>query len=305
MLDENFESQTPHGKPELPQPTGKSFKDQLVDMLNGIDRQLLEAGKKLTEIVPKERNFNIITEKLPSGVHIKLKHKKTGEEKDLNSFLPPKHFFGDGKEFYFSYSKELRKIFFPRDELPFRGFLLALFHEIGHAHEKQEHDVSTWETLRALYEAVPQWVKNIRMIKETQQKGKENETPMHRLVSLPAEVLLPVGAFLPQWYLDKKSRFEAQSERNAWAFALKSLRKLKREGYDVFAGFENAGELREYVAYFLYTYDTGLFMDKLTRGDLRGAERIGEKPFFSRKSAGRNRVWFSKTEDKIVDQKTK
>lgn len=217
--------------------------------------------------------------------------------------MPPKHFFEEGEQF--SYSKELRKIGFPENQLQFRGFLLALFHEIGHAHEKQEHAVSTWETLRALSQGVPQWIKSIRIIKETQQKGKENETPMYRIVSLPAEVLLPVEAFLPQWYLDKKSRFEAKSERNAWTFALKSLRKLKKEGYDVFAGFKNVGEIGEFVSYYLYTYDTGLFMEKLALGDLRGAERVGEKPFFSRKSAGHNRVWFSNTQSNIAGQKIK
>ena len=161
--------------------------------------------------------------------------------------------------------------------MEYRGFLLSLFHEIGHSHEKQEHSVTTWDSLKALWEGVSKLVKSIRLKKEEQESkgGKKN---VYKVTSLPAEALLP------QWYLDKRSHSKAKSERGAWAYALRSLRKLQQEGYNVFAGFGNIAQIRAYVTYYLYTYDMELFMKKMMSGDLREVQKLRNHSLFWKKS---------------------
>jgi hypothetical protein len=53
-----------------------------------------------------------------------------------------------------------------------------------------------------------------------------------------------------------------QSERNAWAFALKTLRQLESKGYNVFGGFKDDTEIEEFVHFCLYTYDWDLIRSK-------------------------------------------
>jgi hypothetical protein len=173
-----------------------------------------------------------------------------------------------------------KEIGFPENQIEFRGFLLALFHEIGHSYEILEHPATKWETLKALTEGISKWIKSLRIT-------KDKEKNAYNITSLPAKALLP------NWYLDKKSEMEAKSERDAWAYSLNSLRKFNQDGYNVFAGFENTAQIRAYVEYCLYTYDTELFMRKLMSGDLEGVEKLSEKSLFSKSSKKRNRIVMS------------
>jgi len=280
-MSENYEIYRSHIEPEKPKDDEKKFKDELGEAIGKMYEQLREKGKNLREVTPQDRNFDIELQETEKGVNLCLKHKDGGEEKDLNIFLPSEHFFG--KDETFIYRGREKKIGFPENELEFRGFLLSLFHELGHSHEKQEHSITTWDTLKALWEGVSKWAKSIR-IKKEEQESEQGKKSVYRITSLPAEALLP------QWYLDKRSHSEAKSERDAWAYALRSLRKLKQEGYDVFAGFDNVDQIRAYVAYCLYTYDTELFMKKLMSGDIRDVQKLREQPPFWKKSKMYNRV---------------
>lgn len=101
---------------------------------------------------------------------------------------------------------------------------------------------------------------------------------------------LDTDSLLPQWYLNKRAKSDAQSERDAWAYALRSLRELERDGYDVFAGYKNVAQIRAYVAYCLYTYDTDLFMKRLMSGNIADAQQLLESPLFWKKSKLYNRT---------------
>lgn len=123
----------------------------------------------------------------------------------------------------------------------------------------------------------------IAVKKELKQKGSgENFMEMVRK--------LDVDSLLPQWYLNKRAKSDAQSERDAWAYALRSLRKLEQEDYDVFAGYEKIAQIRAYVAYCLYTYDMDLFMKKLMSGDIKDFQQLRESPAFWKKIKMYNRV---------------
>jgi hypothetical protein len=286
----NFEIQKSHIEPEkLPEEGEKKIEDKLAEAIGKMYEQLQETGKNLREVIPQDRNFDIELQESEDGINLRLRHKESGKEKDLNLFLPPEHFFG--KDETFVYKGREKKIGFPENELEFRGFLLSLFHEIGHSHEKQEHSITIWETLKALWEGVSKWAKSIRIKKELHENEKESKI-VYRVTSLPAEALLP------KWYLDQRSHSEAKSERDAWAYALRSLRKLKQEGYDVFAGFDNVDQISAYVAYCLYTYDMDLFMKRLMSGDLKDLQKLRESPAFWKKSKMYNRVILPGEDDK-------
>jgi len=100
-------------------------------------KQLDEMVRKLHEVVPQDRNFDIEIKESGPGVDILLKHKESDQELNLGGLLPPEHFFGKDK--IFGYAKHEKKIGFPENDPKFRGFFLALLHEIGHSHEKREH----------------------------------------------------------------------------------------------------------------------------------------------------------------------
>jgi hypothetical protein len=288
----NFEIQKSHIEPEkLPEEGEKKIEDKLAEAIGKMYEQLQETGKNLREVIPQDRNFDIELQESEDGINLRLRHKESGKEKDLNLFLPPKHFFG--KDEIFIYRGGEKKVGFPESEIKFRGFLLSLFHELGHSHEKREHSTTRWDDLRALGGLLKKWFQYvvIAVKKEREQRGS-GEKFMNVVKKLD------VDSLLPQWYIDKRARSDAQSERDAWAYALRSLRKLKSEGYDVFAGYDSVAQIRAYVAYCLYTYDMDLFMKRLMSGDLKDLQKLRELPAFSKERKMHNRVILPGEDDK-------
>lgn len=277
MPEGNYKIQKSHIEHGKSSEGEEKIKDKLAEAIGKMYRLLKETGKNIREVVPQYRNFDIELRESTSGIDLRLRHKESGKEIDLSIFLLPKYFFGKDESFICRDGE--KKIGFPENELQFRGFLLSLFHEIGHSHEEREHSTTPWDDLHALGSLLTKWIKfmGIAIKKELKQKGSGKE-----YMNIVRK--LDVDSLLPHWYLDKKSKADAQSERNAWAYALRSLRKLKQEGYDVFAGFENTDQIRAYVTYCLYTYDTALLMKKLMSGDLRDLQRLkGQSGVFSKK----------------------
>jgi|GEM_PF-7063370 hypothetical protein len=103
-------------------------------------------------------------------------------------------------------------------------------------------------------------------------------------------------SLLPQWYLDKKAKDDAQAERNAWAYALRSLRQMERDGYNVFAGFDNVAQIRACIACYLYTYDIAYFTYKLVSGDIllsgdiKDFQQLNKSPTFWKGSKKDGRI---------------
>ncbi len=283
MPEGNFEIQKSYIEPEKPQEGEKKIKDELAEAIWKMYEQLRETGKNLREVIPQDRNFDIELQESETGINLRLRHKESGIEKDLNIFLPAEHFFG--KDEIFIYRGREKKVCFPENEIEFRGFLLSLFHEIGHAHEKRGHATTCWDDIKALGGFLKKWIRFvvIAVKKEREQKGSGK-----KFIEIVKK--LDVDSLLPQWYLDKRAKSDSQSERNAWAYALRSLCKLEREGFDVFSGYENVAQIRAYVAYCLYSYDVDLFMKRLMSGELKDLRQLRESPAFWKKSKKYNRV---------------
>lgn len=273
MPEGNFEIKKSHIEPEKPQEGEKRIEDKSVEAISKMYEQLREIEKNIREVIPQDRNFDIELQESETGINLRLRHKENGVEKNLNTFLPPQHFFG--KDETFVYRRREKKVGFPENEVKFRGFLLSLFHEIGHSHEKRGHATTPWDEIKAFGSFLKKLIQYyvIALKKEIKQKGSGEEF-INTVKNLGVEGLLP------PWYLDKMARSKSQSERNAWAYALRSLRKLEREGFDVFSGFENVAQIRAYIAFNLFTYDIDLFMKKLYSGELKDLRQLKESPAF-------------------------
>lgn len=273
MPEGNFEIQKSHIEPEKPEEGEKKIEDKLAEIIGKIYEHLKETRKNIREVLPQDKNFDIELQESETGINLRLRHKESGLEKDLNTFLPAEHFFG--KDEIFVYRVREKKVGFPENEIKFRGFLLSLFHEIGHSHEKHGHATTWWDDIKALGGLLKKYMQYvvIAMEKEREQKGSGKKF-------METVKKLNVDSLLPQWYLDKIAKSDFQSERNAWAYALRSLRQLEREGFNVFSGFKNVAQIRAYIAYCLCTYDIDLFMKKLMSGELKDLRQLEESPAF-------------------------
>lgn len=254
MTEGNFEIQQPH--PESVKKRGHTVKNDLVETIITMDEKNRAAMKKFKEVIPQGRNFDIELQESESGINLLLKQ-HNGQEKDLSVFLPSGYSFATSTRFMCD--RDLKKINFPVNMLPFRGFILSLFHEIGHSQQTDESPKITGrEFLKLMMWAVYKSIKNF---------GSDTEYT------------------LPGWYWDKLSPHQATSERGAWAFALRTLRNLQREGYDVFAGFENFAQIKTDINYCLSTFDLKLVLDHSLSGNVEKVSRLMQRPPFSRKNA--------------------
>lgn len=217
--------------------------EQTTIVLAKLLNEFNEKGKEIEEVIPKERNFDIYLSESEKGIVITLCHKELPKNKDLREFLPSNHKFALGDSF--AYDGEEKTVILPKEKMKFRGSILSLSHEIGHSHKKMEHKISKFDTFKAMVEGVTKIIKSISLKKEYNEN--KNGT-IYQVTSLKSDEIIP------QWYIDKISRLEAKSERDAWAYALWLLRGLKSEGYDVFAGFENLQQIRTYIDFCLSTY---------------------------------------------------
>ncbi len=234
-------------------------KEQIESMKILLEK-LDEFKSNINEFVPKNRNFDIEVIESETGVKIKLKHKETGKEKDLNSFLPPDVFFG--KDDIYCFRPKEKKIWYKKNEIEYRGFLLALFHEIGHSHDKVKYNITKWESLKAFWYAVTKIIKN-KYNKKKDIQDKDNQEKEDLKKSTLNDISYNTDKALPLWFIEKRSITESKSERKAWAYALITLRKLNQEGYDVFLEFENVKQIQDLVAYYLCTYDIKLLLKRL------------------------------------------
>ncbi len=223
-----------------------------------------------------ERNFTIEIGNSQSEAEIILIHKETGEKIDLRDFLPPGYKFKKDKQYLCD--KDEKEVGFINDP-DSRGFLLALFHEIGHSHQKSENifppSKSFMEEAKILIRIVTEKIKSIKIRKRTNDHGKK----VYKVFSIPLVLLLPKP------YLDEMEPYKVRRERDACAYSLRELRKLKEKGYDVFKGFEDVSSIKEYIACVLYTHELMNLIRRAAIGDKEGFKESRENPKFLKREA--------------------
>ncbi len=254
------ENKTDNKKENATEATIKDIIEAVEEMYDDVKKM----SKTLMEVILEKRNFSVQLKSEEEKINLKL-IRDDGQEKNLSMFLPQGYYFACGEETYFACNHSEKIIEFPEHHSRFRGFLLSLFHEIGHSHKKKKFPITRWDDLRAFGEMIYKRVIKCSIIaikKEWRQKGAGVKFMNHLK-------LLPIKTFCPYWYLDKITFFESERERDAWAYSLKQLRGLKRKGYDVFAGYKNAEQIMTHIDHCLFTYDVALLVKKLENGDLR------------------------------------
>lgn len=264
----------------------------------------------LDKAVPEDRNFEVELKKDDNENYSIFLQKDGGEIKDLSSYLPEGYKFKAGEEFVCNYKKQ--EIVFKKEDIKFRGFLIKLFHELGHANHENDPVLSlpsyaeladallvnltfVLEPSLKIYfqEKIQKKMKEeeiekfsseemIKMIKEEFVKegfmegflGEEKSEKLAEKIaslipsyqsivskSLQEDIFDQIEettSMIPEWFFDRISRPRAKSERNAWGYALRQLKKLHKEEYNVLAGFDNSEEIRLFIAYCLFTYDLNL-----------------------------------------------
>jgi hypothetical protein len=186
--------------------------------------------KEFRELIrPEDCKFEINFVEHKNDLQIHLLKKDSSESIYLNSFLPSGFRFVRGEEF--KCSQFQKEVHFRSEDVNRQGFLLALFHEIGHAHEKHRHrkrDIVAFSV-----QMMGLFLKNFKKI------GKK-EISAERLI--------------PDWFYEKDRSIKIDSERDAWAYALHKMRDLNRKGYDVFSGFDTVDDIINFCHSALATY---------------------------------------------------
>lgn len=240
------------------------------DRLSEINRILSKKLVEMEGIVLKDRNFELDIQAGEQSEQVVLRSKE-GSVKNFEDYLPHGYKFKSGAEFICD--KKKKEIYFPKDKAASIFFLLTLFHEIGHAHESGNHPVSTWERFKAYGEATLKQLKSLKIKRETRLWDGKKET---RITSLS------YPAIIPEWYLDKLFENATRSERNAWAFSLRALRGLGKEGYYIFSEVDSPGRMRAFIDLCLFSYETHRIAQKslaaLESVDRRAIKR--DKPYF-------------------------
>lgn len=118
-----------------------------------------------------------------------------------------------------------------------RHAVLAVLHEIGHAHDRK--------SARALH-AIEQI---------TQANNNHPFTLAAQEEIGPFNKFIPDESFLPESLIQTSHENYTLTERRAWAFALSRARKLMRRGYPALSGFGNIHNVVEHAHDCIQTHD--------------------------------------------------
>lgn len=209
-------------------------------------------------------DFDIDIKKNGKHSEISVRNKK-GETIDLSSYMDKNCHFMEGYEFVHEVypaatgRKEIETISY-RPITNQSAFLVSLFHEMGHSdawHSGEENiEPSFMDKIVADFESLFERIKKINT--DRRDGGIRDALITDKLLK---EYVNP-NEFTPLWYQDKKQKLISRSERNAWAFALRSLRDLQKKGISAFDGFANFSELRSYIDTCLLTYEEERILDR-------------------------------------------
>lgn len=272
-VETSKEAMEDSGQIDLPLLILEGLKEE-IDRVNKETKKqhLIEAG---------ERNFEIKLGEEETGVSLKLKRSDNGEELDLADCLPQGYKFQTAE--VFACSHRAKRIEFPKDELTRRGFLLSLFHEIGHANEGGSPPVRQLKKVLTFGYSLLKMIRAIELTTEETPTGKKMVLQLKRLT---------VDDLIPQWFIRESEVAKVASERKAWAYSLWTLRRLEADGYEVLAGFNNLAEVKSMIHHCLPTYDVTRFQETLASTNLERVRGFDKLPRFTRRSKRKVNIKF-------------
>jgi len=161
-----------------------------------------------------------------------LLHKQTGEKIVLNEFLPDETWkifvYGGDQDDHCDLKDNIIRL--NDDTIKTKEFLLVLMHEIGHAHQKNKKEFNI-EKRKKVIGDVLRLFRGVKKIFSSRQ---------------PVEHIAEVT---PLWYQEELAKYSVLKERNAWAYALTTLRKLEKRNFNVFAQFDSYRDIQNTIGY--------------------------------------------------------
>ena len=193
---------------------------------------------------------------------------KNGKKFDFSSLLPNGWKFASYEEINknrypligngFSADYKTKTIFY--EDLSKDGALFALLHEIGHSWLAERVDGSFEEILNSY---ISDYQNRELTIEDIKNRGENPNDYVEIRVYDPYgkgtggldndEVWFSM--LVPKEIIKKYGKAWAENERNAWAYALKQLRKLRREGFVIEPNLKNFEEIESEIYSCLATYD--------------------------------------------------
>lgn len=211
-------------------------------LLEKRERQLAELSSRLVQSPATGRNFEVVIDGESSDLNFSLV--KEGESFCFNSLLPSGYRLVDGEKYEVYWMR--KEVLFPVKHSPYRGIIVSVLHEIGHARSSVfQHSIDpvSWSLVR-FYELVK---------RSYAQTAVKVEWLKDRSETL----------YAPSWYVKRQGTKRLILEMEAWIFSIQTMIDLqKNRGFNVFAGF-NIDELSQYLTYCLGTYQTRAGMDLL------------------------------------------
>jgi hypothetical protein len=201
---------------------------------------------------PTNRNFSILPLQNENGLTLLLQKLGKTQTEDLHKFLP------EGDEFIPTWGPQYdplsHLVGYDPGDLQYKGAALTILHEIGHARIYQPHpktELSFIKKTLVTLEGLP------RLIKADQTLGQ-------RLQHIS---VLSLETIFPKWFAEICLTYNIKNERNAWAEALKIAKQLEKKGFNVLGEFNNLGEIQEFVAFSLTSYDYAMRFGQQLVGD--------------------------------------
>jgi len=227
---------TPPHSPQLP---------QTVQEYQWVSQKLMELSQQMEFIIPLERNFSLQAEYKQESWDLTLIHDQT-PPLSLGQFLPPWVTFEVGERF--AYLTKEKKVIFPLEKLPYRFFLLSLFHEIGHSHQTFK-TISRVKRLRYGIEMALR-LRKLRAQLEATWQSLDSHSLLEKIPD-------------PDWLILYYSNRSKDQERDAWRYALKQMRQLQQKGFEVFAWFEGKTLINDFLKLCLYSHELGYYLQLL------------------------------------------
>ncbi|MFC1721563.1 hypothetical protein ACFL0Z_01470 [Patescibacteria group bacterium] len=231
---------------------------ELHDDLKGLAKDLEQTEAREALLKAEGRNFEI---KAKDNTLILVRE---GEEDiDLGKELPDGVRFEVGEVFEHGKDKGKSIVRYPADQIDSRGFMLSIFHELGHAalHADPHYqiDLPFLTRLRAAKDLTLNTLKALRLTRVEKETGGKKKKVFHLAPNKD------IDDCVPAWFEAEESQLVEKKERDSWAFGLRRLRQLDRKGYNVFAGFDKNTQIKAYVTFALLTYKTDAFISGLRR----------------------------------------
>lgn len=196
------------------------------------------------------------------GVSVILHHPNGGPDIDISTYLPPGFSFRFAENYQ---ENSLHKLVtFPEKTLKYRGGLVSLFHEIGHARENAEevYGKQGEVVVRQLGAYMQSLLKGATQLFNSSTREQDHAKALASLTGLGE-----ASVHLPEWYKDTLVGARGKFERDAWAYALKALNDLQKKGYEVFDGFDSVDQIQRYIDRALLTYEISFLAARMSDDD--------------------------------------